>query len=327
MIWAATFVPALVMLKPSSQPMPPVPGALPTTLPGELLSTLDPLRIQPGQPFRGATASMIGFNSGELAVSRPFSNAKIAQLETLWRQGIPTLEEYSQLVTSPSYLVVSRILAGRGDNHMRNLLIPRRINPALMKALGVRMVISNTPLSEGVPIGHFTDERGQDFYIFEWPDYNYGNYSPTNIIPVNSASEAISRMAEGDMDYRNNVIVQNGDIDATPLTKATFSEIVFNADSKIDLAAGSTGTSIVIIPIQFSRCLYVDGDDVYLFRANLMETGILFKGKIQVRITNRFDIFHPACRLRDISDMKRLDITALRREREAKGPSPTGERK
>jgi hypothetical protein len=86
---------------------------------------------------------------------------------------------------------------------------------------------------------------------------------------------------------------------------------LFTERQGLRVKAESSGQSILLLPIQFSRCLrLVDSmPEMKLFRANLMETGLLFEGMIDVRIELHNGPFDdPACRLRDYWDMKHLDF-------------------
>jgi hypothetical protein len=58
---------------------------------------------------------------------------------------------------------------------------------------------------------------------------------------------------------------------------------------------------------------YIRDDGPVLFRANLMQLGISFAGKLDAKLVFRFSPFlAPACRIEDIRDMERLKIREAR---------------
>jgi hypothetical protein len=83
----------------------------------------------------------------------------------------------------------------------------------------------------------------------------------------------------------------------------------------VRVRATSLGTSLLVLPIQFSNSLRVvaaesgAGAPIRLIRVNLLETGVLFTGTINVKIAHVFGMFRDVKgRLRDIEDYKRLGI-------------------
>ena len=91
---------------------------------------------------------------------------------------------------------------------------------------------------------------------------------------------------------------------------ARSSHLTFDGVS-LRLEADSPGRSVLLLPLEFSRCLKatsIRAGEPILFRANLLETGILFSGRLDVTISIRTGVFlDPGCRLQDYRD-----VTALR---------------
>src|SRR5207253_7419744 len=76
----------------------------------------------------------------------------------------------------------------------------------------------------------------------------------------------------------------------------------------LHVSGHSDGTSLVVLPQQFSHCLRARDASVRLVRANLMMTGVIFSGDIDTDITFDYGLFAPRCRWADISDVKKLKM-------------------
>ena len=76
----------------------------------------------------------------------------------------------------------------------------------------------------------------------------------------------------------------------------------------LHVSGHSEGTSLVVLPQQFSNCLRARDQRVRLVRANLMMTGLIFSGDLDTDIDFDYGIFTPNCRRADLADMKQLDL-------------------
>ena len=76
----------------------------------------------------------------------------------------------------------------------------------------------------------------------------------------------------------------------------------------LHLSGYSDGTSLVVLPQQFSNCLRAHDGQVRLVRANLIMTGVIFSGALNTDISFDYGIFSPGCRRADFADMKQLGI-------------------
>ena len=79
------------------------------------------------------------------------------------------------------------------------------------------------------------------------------------------------------------------------------------------LSGRSDGTSLVLLPQQFSHCLRAHDTRVRLVRADLILTGVIFSGTVDTDISLDFGIFSPGCRRDDLADIKHLGLK-IRRE-------------
>ena len=77
----------------------------------------------------------------------------------------------------------------------------------------------------------------------------------------------------------------------------------------IRVQAESRGHSLLLLPVQYSRCL-VPSDPVTarLLPANLVQTAVLFQGSIDFRIYLEYGLFRPGCRKQDLADLAELGI-------------------
>jgi hypothetical protein len=74
------------------------------------------------------------------------------------------------------------------------------------------------------------------------------------------------------------------------------------------LSGHSSGTSLVVLPQQFSNCLRARDERVRIVRADLLMTGVIFSGEVDTDILFDYGIFTPGCRRADLADMRRLQV-------------------
>jgi len=77
----------------------------------------------------------------------------------------------------------------------------------------------------------------------------------------------------------------------------------------LHVAGHSEGTSLVVLPQQYSHCLKPRDPAVRLVRADFLLTGMIFSGDVDTDIRFDYGIFSPACRRRDLADIKALGMT------------------
>ena len=77
----------------------------------------------------------------------------------------------------------------------------------------------------------------------------------------------------------------------------------------IRVQAESRGRSLLLLPVQYSRCLMPSEPlTAKLLPANLVQTAVLFQGNIDLRIHIEYGLFRPGCRKRDLTDLAELGI-------------------
>jgi hypothetical protein len=270
-----------------------------------------------GQTYRGSSLEFTG---------------NIVSTANLWKQGVPTLSEYSQLVTPQAFYLQTALLGSTpGLNGFGyGLVIVPGVNIDLMfktlRALGVRHILSPSPLVEAdkrqvpsvrVPRRPHDALPGAEpgiWHIYELPDPNMGNYSPTEIVVLDSAPEIIAILGAEDFDFRRRVVLSSGGWNLVP---ARDMRLTVNRGGGFHVSGKSDGMSLIILPQQFSHCMKASDSHVRIVRADLLWMGMIFSGSVDADISFGYGMFSPGCRRADIADMKRLGIVLPE-------PPPTG---
>ena len=304
--------------------------------PGGVVSRLlvPMLSLQGDGRFRGSVATLAVIPGGEILrragvpddgpFTKDFLNFRGGYLRSfdpmlymtgLWEMGIPTLEDNNHLVTPPLYYLYSRALSRPQDFHSRNWTLCTAANPNLMAALGARVILTDYEMSDP-RLTRIAEQRNMDgipLLVYEISDPNLGDYSPTELLRLGSAPEIVAEMSKPDFPFRSRAIISPGE-SVPELTTAERGELFFERGG-FRVRAASKGWSLIVLPVQFSNALEViaataaDTDKVRLLRVNLLQTGVLFRGDIHVKIAHRFGIFRGVGgRLADIRDWAGLGV-------------------
>jgi hypothetical protein len=262
-----------------------------------------------GQPFRGA----VNFLTIDLVTA--------FTIDTLSSRGVPTLNEYSQLVTPEALYFVHKLLKRdvRGQLNQFDMFWSKgSYSPVYWKALemfGVRYSAERRALPDEFNPGllltkkphppYAPDDGSDTWYIYELPRPNVGDYSPTEIVTARSGADIMAILGQPDFDVTRQVVL------SAPLDL----RLVPARDMRLSVIRGgwhvsgkSTGISLVVLPQQFSHCLRPRDKRVRFVRANLMMAGIVFYGDIDTDIVFDYAILSPACRRADLADIKQLDL-------------------
>jgi hypothetical protein len=311
------------------------------------------IALKPGASFRGREATLTGrifppstkVNQAELAgvvdFLAMFATGNSHTAAGLWQDSIPTLLEYNQLMT-PAYFVFCRFFFTEpADQQWRNLVAMRRIDPRLLAAVGVRFVVTDAPLEGNARLRETLDVPVQEemlarmgvrhsikhftLYLYELLQANLGNYSPTEVLVVRSASQMLEVLARPSTDL-DSVVITAEDIEER-LVPARLSYFVVNK-GYFTVKATSPGWSVLLLPLEYSRCLHVraknpDAENIRLFRANFLLTGVLFKEHLDAEITYHTGPFsNSRCRLGDAHDMEEIKIGSAFENRPELAPDP-----
>jgi len=271
----------------------------------------------------------LGKNIG-LAVNHPFRGSaffytfgydEFLTLDNLWVDRVPTANDYSQLVTPQAIYFVHQLFK-------RNLSFDLNwFRPWINTGGGSFAVLFRTFPALGVRyVGGFEQfhadameelrsmsfpRRGPrsppgEWVIHELPDVNLGNYSPTEVTSVRSAGEIVTALGAANFDFTRQVVLSTEILDRlVPARDMTLSVI----RGGLHFSGHSDGTSLVVLPLQYSNCLRAHDNRARLVRANLIMTGIIFSAAIDTDISFDYGIFSPRCRRADLADIKQLDMT------------------
>ncbi len=276
----------------------------------------DHIGLGVGKPYRGSAIVVLG---------GPFD---LISVENLWSEGIPTVNEYSQLLTPQFVYLQVELFKWRPEmNSSWPWVGTGGSYDVLFKtfqALGVRYVLNHAPFHAAderkfaglsFPRRHPADPDGQ-WQIYQLPHPNVGNYSPTEIVLADSGAQIIAGLAKTDFDFRRQVIVA---ADQGPLVPARDMRLSMNRGGGFHISGHSDGTSFVILPQQFTNCLKTSDSRVRIVRANLMWTGVIFSGDIDADIWFGYGMFSPGCRRTDLADMRRLGLVLPAAAKTAEG--------
>jgi hypothetical protein len=200
------------------------------------------------------------------------------------------------------YILVKRYLAYNGDVQGRHILSMRRPNAPILQLLGVRYVISDSviPILGGrrvieLPLPHEDGRLALD----ELPSPNLG-LSPTEIIQIPDG-EALNWLGNNANDYSREALLAG----PLPGNLEVAQDITINVlKGGVHVRAISTGSSLVVLPFQYSHCLEVvpaaASKAPDLRRADVLFTGLLFDRTLDVEIRYRQGPFENTdCRLND----------------------------
>ena len=283
--------------------------------------------------FRGSVANLFGIPGGPLMArlgypeESPCDKQQLMFLDGylrsydphlpmsgLWDMRIPTLEDNNHVVTPPFHYLLSRLLSRPQDYHSRNWATLSALRPGLMAALGTRFVLSDRRLEDpALTLRH--EQRNADgitIYAYELAHANLGDYSPTEGVVAADAAAMVAAMKDDAFDYRSKVVIE-AELPAA-LVSATSGQLFYERGGA-RIRGRSEGRSLIVVPLQFSNSLKIventssDPASVELRRVNLLETGVLFSGTLDVKLAHVFGPFRgTAGRLQDIADCKRLGI-------------------
>ena len=297
----------------------------------------------PGGPLR----EKMGFGDQPYASTSLYINSRFYMeawygnsfmMTYLWQSDIPTFEEYGQWITKPFY-IFTRVIFTSGNP--RDRLSPSEINIykpdfSLMPALGIRFIITDSELSDdrlirratlhGVAppirpeLSYFTKAQGAilkgkpvPVNLYEFRNPNTGTYSPTTITFLKTAGLTFDRLRHPAFDPETEVILHET-TGLSRLVRASMSRMDIEK-GRIRVIAQSEGASLLLLPIQFSRCLSItprheNKIPPKLVRANLIETALIFDQHTDVDISFDFAPGQTHCRLADVKDHKQLDFSA-----------------
>lgn len=285
------------------------------------------IALRPGEPFRGSVATILGSKGGSLrnALGLRDNTALVPgqfqdffdkvragtgndhDLLDLWWFGIPTLSEYAQGVSRQFVFYLTNFLSDPGDPNEVSVAFPRHLNIEVLSAMGVRFIVIDHAVSDAHATLLLTESiGGAELYLYQLARPNLGNYSPTEF-EVDSRLERLRTNVE-----RDAAILARRAFVESPIpgsfTPARNAHMVFER-SGVRITASSDGTSMLLLPLQFSHCLHASNANARVTRADLIFTLIQFEGQLDERLSWDFSFWRQSdCRMEDVADLRRFRL-------------------
>jgi len=277
------------------------------------------ISIRPGgDDFRGRVATFTGLNierslnchdladlDGEILLKFGFYH----RLSGLWINHLPTLAEYNSNITPAFHLFAKTLFERKGDRQIRSLMILRKIDHRLLAMIGVRFVITDAPLGDLSLRSQVRLDKSASHYLYELPDPNIGQYSPTHILLRNKAKDILALLQAPSFNPMKDVVL--GEAIAKDLVKAQKGQIIVVKNGLL-VSAISSGYSLILLPIEYSHCFKMTVKNKppqppRLIRANLLQGAILFKGELDVEMSYFTGPFcSQSCRIEDARTFEEL---------------------
>jgi hypothetical protein len=317
-ILAITFLEGAIAVALASTTRNPDFGSpFPPAEPPIIRYVADQSKLDIGGIFRGRTVNMLGQTISEkinwmtLHGIDGSMNGLVGndlRLIGLHYYGIPGLFEYTPAISPFFYAFMTRLLGLPGDKQTRNVLVLRRINPEILRLLGVRFIITDAEYQGPAALRSTMALGGRTLFLYELDDVNVGQYSPTRVVKLRTAPEILDYVGRAAFDSRNEVVSDAEGPSDVAIVAARRAELRFFG-AKLHISAESDGNSILVLPLEYSRCLAMEATEgsVSMFRANLLQVGIAFSKKIDAYISlNAGPFLNPACRFKDFLDARTL---------------------
>jgi hypothetical protein len=282
---------------------------------------------RPGSPFRGRVAGIAGSDFEPQYVSAPFINqhnydvmnlffsGNDHRMYGLWYYGIPTLLESNQFSSPFFHLVNARLLNAPGTQDLRSYETQSIVNDRVMALLGARYLVSDKVLPGRAAALHYRLVEGRDLYIYPIPGANVAGYSVTQVQRAADAQGAITWLADPSVDLRSAAVLTTPE-DLPPLVPVSRSSLIVERGG-YRITAESSGTSLLVLPVEYSRCLRAKLTTTgrtppRLVRANLTLAAVLFTGRVEGTLRLRYGPLSSGCRIDDWREANTLRIGDVR---------------
>ena len=291
--------------------------AYPPSRPDIIRQLEDDIGLHLGGPLRGRVAIMplqndtkpvSWFDFHAVSARRQLASGNDFQAVGMWHFAIPTVFEYSPLMSPLFFHGATRLLAHPDDQQYRSVIVLRHIDPKALAVLGVTHVLADA--EQPSPLLLKTQETlkdGSTIYLYQVPKAVTAWTSPTAIMTATTLDAQLDRLIAADFDPHKNVILDEDDakeIVSTRLVKADNVDVRLDKDG-LRISMNSNGLSMIVLPVLFSRCLTFSLDNalsesIKLVRVNGMETAIVFEKHASGLLryfTGPFE--NPGCRMED----------------------------
>jgi hypothetical protein len=291
------------------------------------------IAIETGSAFKGRIATIFPVEADLVSGFQPWHQQFIAAAfwgatdgndemsVGLWSYNIPTLFEYNQLLSPAFHALIRRALQQPRFVHERDVPVVTYPDVNVLELLGVRYVLMpqrDSPPGEliasedrsGVAKWGLGEPATGKWGLFELPAPNLATYSPTSIETRSDLASALDFVVNDSVDLSKRAVAE--DQIAGPLTPVQSSALSM-AGQDLHLVAESDDRSLLVVPVEFSRCLElnatqpVEQGQATIVRIDGLLTGILFEHHLDATLSFRFGpLRNPTCRWHDYQDVKAL---------------------
>jgi len=266
------------------------------------VATIIPTKQDAGDPwsqqFTAAVAHARSVGNDELSAG-------------LWYYQIPTLFEYNPFLSPLFHMLTKRALQRPPTPHQRNITVLTHPDVRIMGLLGVRYLIMN---EADEPIGERRAAAGDAphrWVLSELANPNLATYSPTTLEVRRELATTLDFLLDQANDLSQTAVVRQPV--AGPLMPLRSSSLTMDG-ADLHITAQSGGRSLVIVPLEFSRCIEfrlapaTTGEfKAELIRVNGLLTGILFERDLDAVLAFRIGPLHnPSCRWQDYQDLQEM---------------------
>jgi hypothetical protein len=277
------------------------------------------LAIKPGEHFKGRAIILLAtqkdapaywvdaFNVHYYKFRGALGNDLMNDAEIA---GIPVMNEYGHWM-SPPMLALLSVAFYRPEDHIdRAAQVPRAFRPNLARLMGVSFALTDGELSGEVEI-YRGSALDHPLYMYRIVGANVGDFSPTMAVLANSAAQIVDYLQPPDFDGRKVVIAEEQI--SENLVQADSVDISLHKGPRIHVKGHSTGTSLVVLPFEFSYCLEVEGTGLdRIVPVNLAQIGLIIRGSASLDISYRYGLLSgTACRKRDLQRIDKLGLAEV----------------
>jgi len=276
--------------------------------------------LRTNSQFRGRVLTIVpelGFyKQMDYAYALNTTHSNEHQSAGLWLQHIPTLHEYNQIITPDYFWLIQKFLSVPGITQIRNWTTFTRINPPILKLLGVRFILTPEETVAGATLRGIlpkANEKDAPLRLFEWQGANTHGIAATAIAVADNVMATEAAMKSPGFKTSVAVITsadkQRFFADTAQLAPSKTSSIHVE-NGGFHITATSAGRTLLIVPIEYSDCLDIrplSGAMPHAIRTDVALTGLLFDRTLDIKMVAKTGVFsNPRCRLNDYYAFKRL---------------------
>lgn len=213
-----------------------------------------------------------------------------------------------------SQAFINRFMRYQNKQYDRTNDVFDNLTPIGLQLAGIQYIVERNYLNSNLTLdppvtGASVIASEGGFALWSIPSVNSLGWSPTEYVYQESLADTFKNISSATFDPEKTTVINENRFPKLQLIPAQ--GINFKAsDYILNLAAESSGDSLVVLPVAFSNCLEVSGfnrQEVQLLRVNGAFLGVLFSGQISIEISARVVPWgYKQCLQEDRHDWKQL---------------------